>query len=270
MTYFKRFTDFCAGFAAFSAGMYLFREFMEYTPKETVPLLEKLKLFLSNEPRKDYNIYVGLVGLLLLSLIVSLALHRFPYVAFAVSVLPMLRIMSMFCADTLYERPMLYFVLGGLHTLGCLAECVRRDREDRYRRSALAADLCGLVGVGVCIRILRAAPTVTDIPYGELSFFEKRMYFSAAEADLSVFRTLCVLLAFSVLLRWLLRDLYYLDAALSLVPFGYTLYHFYAKHIPFHGGMLLMLATLYALARIVIMLSCKPKKAYGSDDPSKP
>ncbi len=270
MTYFKRFTDFCAGFAAFSAGMYLFREFMEYTPKETLSLLEKAKLFLSNEPRKDYAVYVGLVGLLLLSLLVSLALHRFPTVAFAVSVLPMLRIASMFAADTLYERPMLYFVLGGLHTLGCLVECVRRDREDRRRRSALAADLCGLVGIGVCVRILRVAPTVSELPYVELNFFEKRMYFSAAEAELSFFRALCILLAVGVLLRWLLRDLYYLDAAFSLVPLGYTIYHFYAKTIPFHGSMLFALTAVYALARIVIMLSCKPKKAYGSDDPSKP
>ncbi|MBE6547060.1 MAG: hypothetical protein E7668_06455 [Ruminococcaceae bacterium] len=270
MSYFKRFGDFCAGFAAFSAILYVFREFMEFTPKETVPLLEKLKLFFSDEPRREYRTYLILIGLLLLSLLISLLLHRFPYLSFATSVPPLLHIMLMYDAGLLYERPMLYFVLGGVHACGCLAECIRRDREDRRRRAAIAADLCGLVGMGLCGYVLRITPTIPDVPYGELNFFERQMYFSAAQADLTLFRRLLILLAVTVALRWLLRDLYYLDAALAVGLFGYTLYHFYAKAFPFFGSMLLMLTAVYALSRVVIMLSCKPKRAYGSDDPSKP
>ena len=44
-----------------------------------------------------------LIALLLLSLLVSLILHRLPYVCFGISVLPMLWIMTMYVADSLYE-----------------------------------------------------------------------------------------------------------------------------------------------------------------------
>ena len=264
MSYFKRFTDCCAGFALFSALMYLFTQFMAYTPKEEVSSLEKLKLFFSDAPTKDYKYYLPLIGLMALSLLVSLIFHRLPQVTFAVSLLPMLRLVSMYHSEKVYERPMLYFILGGLHIVGCLGECVRRDRIDRHRRSAFAVDLAGLLTAGFCLYLYRVAPTIaTGDPY-ELSFFERKIYYGMADAPVLTFLWVTALLfAVLVLLRWLLRDLYYLDALLAIGPACYLIYLWYADRIPFHGDCIVTLAVIYAVARIIVMISCKPKNAYG-------
>ena len=261
MSYFKRFADFCAGFALFSAVIYLFRQFMAYTPKEEVSLLEKLKLFFNSGARLDYKEYLPLLLLLLLSFIVSLAFHRLPYVCFAVSVLPLLQLISMYTSDRLYERPMLYVILVGMHSLGCLTECVRRDREDRRRRSALGTDAVALIAIGFCLYVLRLIPKLATMEIVQMSLFERKIFFSLENANTSIFWKLAVIYAAAVLLRWLLRDLYYLDAALAAIPFGYTLYLWHGGRIPFHGSFLVTLAAVYLIARLIVMLSCHPKTA---------
>ena len=269
MNYFKRFGDFCAGFAAFSAVIYLFREFMAYTTEEELGLLGKLKSFLSFEPRKDYRFFLPLIGLFLLSLIISLLFKKHPYVSFAVSVLPLLRVISMFVSEKLYERPMLYVILGAIHVAACLWECVRLDRARSGRRAALAADLCGLVGLGLCLYTLRQTRVVTEMESVDLSFFERKIYTGLEGADLTVFWVTAALFGVTVLLRWIWRDLYYLDALLSLPLPVYTIYLWEAGKIPFHGSMLCTICVVYALARVAVMLSCKPKlpRATHSEQP---
>lgn len=264
MSYFKRFADFCAGFAIFSAVIYLFRQFMAYTPKEEVSLLQKVKLFFNNGARMDFKEYVPLILLLLLSFVVALAFHRLPYVCFAVSALPLLQVISMYTSDRLYERPMLYVILVGMHSLGCLAECVRRDREDTRRRSALGTDAVGLLAIGFCLYVLRLIPKLATMELVKMNLFEKKIFFSLDQANTSIFWKLAILYAAAVLLRWLLRDLYYLDAAIAIIPFGYTLYLWHGGQIPFHGAFLVTFATVYLIARLIVMLSCKPKTACAS------
>ena len=268
MSYFKRFTDFCVGFSLLAALLYLFRQFMAYTPKDDVSLTEKLKLFFSNGPRMSYECYLPLLLLLTLSLVVTLAFHKRPFVCFTVSVLPLLQLLFMYKADRLYERPMTYIVLAAVHSLGCLVECIRRDREDGGRRAALAADGAGLLAIAFGLYILRMIPRIADAAFADLNFFEKKAYFSAENADTSFFWRLAILYAAILLLRWLLRDLYYADAALALIPFGYTLYRWHAGTIPFHGSIFITLAAVYLLARLAVMLSCRPKTAYVRDKQS--
>lgn len=262
MGYFKKFTDFCCGFAAFSAIVYLLREFMAYSPKEVESTLEKLKMFLSTSPSKDYRLYPPLIGLMLLSLTVSLTLRKFPSLPFAVSILPLLRIIFMYNDEKLYERPMLYVILCALHCLGCFLACVQRDRADRRRRSAFGADLVGLMLCGFCLYLLRFAPTVSAIDLFELTPFQKPIYFGLEGADLTVFRTIAAAVGATVLLRWLLRDLYYLDALCAVAFSAYGIYLWNSDRIPFHGDILVTFAVIYAAARLIVMLSCKPKSAY--------
>lgn len=259
MSYIKRFADCCAGFALFSAVLYLFCQFMAYSPREEVSLLEKIKLFFSTEPRLAYYLYIPLIGLLAVSLAVSLMFHRFPAVCFAVSVLPMLRIIFMYASHKLYERPMLYVILAGLHMGGCLAECIRRDKESRGRRGAFACDLCGLLGVGFCCYILWLTPHLSQISPSDMNFFEKTIFYYREDADLTLFKITAILYAVLILIRLLLRDLYYLDAILALIPLGYTIYLWHGQYIPFHGSVLITLAVIYFSARLAVMLTCPPK-----------
>lgn len=259
MNIFKRFGDFCAGFAAFSAIIYLFREFMAYSPEGEVSVLEKLKLFLSFEPRRDYRFYLPMIGLFLLSLAISLLFHKRPYLSFAASVLPMLQVLTLFISEKLYERPMLYLILAIGHMAGCLWECIRLDRTKSGRRAALGVDLCGLVGVGLCLRILREVKLVGEMETVDMSLFQRKILAGLEEADLTVFYVTAALLGGTILVRWLLRDLYYLDALLALPLPVYTIYLWEAGRIPFHGSILSAVCITYALARLVVMLSCKPK-----------
>ena len=87
MSYFKRFTDFCAGFAAFVAAMFFVRKYMAFVPKEppkstgasssvseaateiaeqiTEKFPSKLEQFLEPTEKADYSLLIPLIILLL-------------------------------------------------------------------------------------------------------------------------------------------------------------------------------------------------------------
>ena len=108
MSYFKKFTDFCAGVAAFVAAVFFIRKYMVFEPEEpptTLPgvstdeigeTLEavtekfpgKLEQFLTPDAYNDYSLLLPLIFLLLLSAILGRVFARLPYVCFAISLLP--------------------------------------------------------------------------------------------------------------------------------------------------------------------------------------
>ena len=261
MGYFKRFGDFCSAFGAFSAVMYVFRQYMETDFGELEALTEKLKYFFSNEPRRDYRFYLPLIALFLLSFALSTALHKYPHLTLAVSVLPMIQLITMFRADKLYERPMLYVVLSSVHIIGCLFECIRRDREDRHRRAALATDLLGLCVIGFCAYIMLTVKKADGIDFSKANIFQSQIYLALplSAADTDIFKYTAICFGALVLLRLLLRDLYYLDAILGLAPFIATVYLWNSGKITLFGAALTALTLIYAVSRVSVMLLCKPK-----------
>ena len=261
MGYGKRFGDFCAAFDAFSVFMYMFCQYMAMDFDEIEGIVAKLKYFISNEPRKEYRYFLTLFILFVLSFVVSTVFHRLPFLTLAVSVLPMIQIIVMFDGEKLYERPMLFIVLSALHIVGCLFECIRRDRDDRGRRAALAVDLLGLVAAGFCGYILYLSKDIADVDFTHISIIERTLYSAVVhfEADLSIFKYLAIGLCVAVVLRLVLRDLYYLDALLSLVPLGICIYKWNSGSISVFGSVLVMLTFVYAIGRISVMIFCKPK-----------
>ena len=261
MGYVKRFGDFCAAFAAFSVFMYLFCQYMAMDFKEIEGFMEKIKYFFSNEPRREYRYYLTLLVLLLISFAVSVIFHKLPWLTFAVSVLPMIQIIIMYDADEIYERPMLLIVLSSLHVFGCLFECIRRDRGDRRRRSALAVDIMGLAAAGFCLYILYISKDIANVEFEHISIIEKLLYYAVVYdgADMSLFRNIAICFGVLVTLRLALRDLYYIDAVLSLAPLGAVVYFWNRGDIPAFGSALALLTLVYALGRISVMIFCKPK-----------
>lgn len=261
MGYVKRFGDFCAAFSAFAAFMYLFRQFMGLDFGEIEGIVEKLKYFLSNEPRKDYRFYLTLFVLFAISFTVSTVFHRLPYLTLAVSALPMLQTVIMFDGNYLYERPMVFVVLSAIHSACCLFECIRRDKEDRGRRSALALDLFGLTVAAFCGYILYISKSIADVDYTKINVIEKTLHASVVyfEADLTWFKYIAIAFCVAAVLRFILRDLYYIDALLSLIPLGACIYLWNSGGIPVFGSALCALSLTYAVGRIAVMLFCKPK-----------
>lgn len=261
MGHFKRFGDFFSAFGAFSAIMYLFCQYMAFDFKELEGITEKLKYFFSNEPRKDYRFYLPLVALFILSFVLSTALHKYPQLTLAVSVLPMIQVIAMLDAGKLYERPMLYVIAASVHICGCLYECIRRDREDRRRRAAIATDLLGLCAVGFCAYVLISSKDILELDHQKANIFESLLYqeFAYEPPELTVFKYAAVSFGVLVALRLALRDLYYLDALLSLVPFVGLVYFWNSGKIDVFGSVLTALALIYAAARLSVMLLCRPK-----------
>ena len=258
----KRFGDFCAAFGAFAAFMYIFRQYMGMNfDEELEGITDKLKYFFSNEPVKEYRFYLALFIIFALSFVISTALHKFPYIPLAVSALPLIQTVIMFDEGYIYERPMVFVVLSAAHIICCIFECVRRDRDDRGRRTALALDLFGLCSVGFLGYIIYLSKGITEVDFTKINVIEKTLYEAIVygEAELSGFWYAVIAISVTIVLRWIWQDLYFIDAALSLVLAGASVYFRTADKIPVFGATVCALTITYFLGRIAVMLFCKAK-----------
>ena len=258
MSVFKKFTDFCGGFAAFSAIFFLFAEFMEYSPKdEPESLLQKLKMFLSDEPQFEYRPYLLLIALLVGALVISLLLRKRPYLAFGVSVLPLAYAISMLDYGQIYEYPMLYVVLGAFFAMGNLWECVCLDREDGRQRSSLAVSLaCALIAI-LSLAIYLRAGALIDVPMAEAKFFDRTLILAIGQNEsFVIYRTVAIVFAVLCVIGFLLWELHYLNAIVAAVMMGYVLVLWCTDAFSVYGAVLPTCAVAIAIARGVVMLSC--------------
>ena len=262
MGYVKRVGDCSALFAAGAASMFLLRQFMQYDFTEKAEgITEKLKYFFSDEVRKNYKFYLLMIALLLLSFIVSTALHKFPYIPMAVSALPLIQIVIMADINSIYERPMVYTVLAIVHFIGCLHECVRRDREDSGRRSAIGADLLALVILAFCALTLHMSKNTAEIEPKNISAFELVIYngFTYNTPDMWAFKYGAAIFPTLVAIRLIHRDLYYIDGILSIAPLVGAFIYWGGDSYTIFAPVLVCLCALYAIARITVTFCCKAR-----------
>ena len=257
MSNFKRFTDICAGFAAFTAAMFVFCGYMGYDFKEIESMKEKIKLFL--EPERGYSFFIPLVLLFLFSCIFSLMFTKLPFLTVAVSVLPLSYAFIMLTDGRITEYPWLYIILGFLHVFGCLFECIRMDKADRGCRAALGLDLIAFLTVALVIYLYRTAGKLEAVEPEKMNLIQRKLYEVKDTINLSVFGSTAIMIAIPALLRIIWRDLYYIDAAISVVPLIITLVRFGTEKIPVFGTALIALMAIYTVGRITVMIFCKPK-----------
>jgi len=134
MSYFKRFTDFCAGFAVFGALLHLIRNFITFMKDEEISTLDKLKEFLSKANADDYRAYATVAVVLGASLVLGIALKKFPFVALTLSAASMAVMIDILQAQRIDERPMFYVILAALHVVGCIFECIMRDKAHSFKK----------------------------------------------------------------------------------------------------------------------------------------
>ena len=263
MGQFKRFGDFCAAFGSFAAFMYLFRQYMGYNFKEIEGIFEKLKFFLSDQPTKEYRFIFGLFLSFLISFVISCAFHKLPFVALGASVLPLAMTVIMFDGEYIYERPMVFVVMSVIHVVGCLFECIRRDRADRGRRAALGLDILGLLSAAFCGYVLHISKEIEALELPEANVIESTLYYAVTrlEADLSFLKYFAVALCVSVAVSLILRDIYYIDAAVSTALAVFTVYKWSLGEISVFGSALCAIAVSYAIGRVAVMLTCRSKYA---------
>ena len=196
MNYFKKFSDFCCAFIVMYSGVFIFWQFMSYTPNEPLSILARVKAFIFDTSVNNYIPYFSLIFLLVFSLAISLILERYPrlsHLSFIISLLPFFKVTSMFVDGNLYGDTSLYFFMIGIHIIGNFLMCIKADPSENRKYAILAADLIVFFAIFLYAYIfIRFNYTIIDQP-NALSSFDKVLYMHMSDgSDLSTYPKLLI------------------------------------------------------------------------------
>ena len=253
MSYFKKFTDFCAGIAAFVAALFLLRHYMEFSPPNTeADAPSKFSQFLTDSATADYKMIISLVLLLTLSVVISIVFRKLPYVGFAFSIIPAAYIGFMFESNILYEQELLFLAASALHVIGNLVECIWRDKEDGSHRLFIASKLSFVIGALCCFYMVLKLSGDKPMLTKDTNTFENKLFYHNEPADINLILALGIMMAVFAVICILLYNVYFIDAILSLVSLGYVLVTFTFGKLTFLPFFFLCLTAIAALSNILL------------------
>ena len=272
MSYFKKFTDFCAGVAAFVAGVFFIRKYMVFKPKEPPESLAsistdtagetleavtekfpgKLEQFLTPDSYNDYTLILPLIFFLLLSALLGRVFARLPYVCFAISLIPATLIAYIFEHDMLKEQIGMFLILGALHVIGNFAECLIRDREDGRHRASIAAKISSAAGAFFCYYVMWQGAQTPPEDAKEIGHIQHRILFEMTETDVEIMTKLGAMFLILLAVSLILYNVYFIDAILALVPAIYVIYQVGGQFYTLAPAPLAFLALTCALAHITL------------------
>ena len=268
MSYFKRFTDFCAGIAAAIAAIFFVRKYMEFIPQEPpeatdMPPIEsevtlaeqvtekfpsKLEQFLEPTETADYSLLIPLILLLLLSAILGRVFKKLPYVCFGISLLPAIMISYMFETGTLHSQIPLFLAVGVLHVAGNLFECLTRDCEDGRHRAWIAAKISSATGAFMCFFVMCKGAQTPPEDVDKINHFEDKIFFEMTEADVELLTKLGWMFIALLAISLILYNVYFIDAIVSLVPTVFVIYQT-------AGGFLTLAPSIFCATAIICTLT---------------
>lgn len=257
MKHFKRFTDFCAGLSAVMVAISLLGKFIGYNPENTEGMLEKLKLFFAEDNIHRNRYQLILIIFLALSFVVSRVFERLPYVTMAVSVLPLIQTFFVFADRRFEDYACLHMIFAVLHTAGIFVYALALDRADGRRRAYWAVNLFELCVSLYVIPIVRSISALADIDETEkfhLSPFESKLYTGIENGADKILIKIALMIAIAVLISILLKDIYFIDAALGIVPLVYSLYVFSFEKLKLFGLESFLIVSICFIFRIAIMI----------------
>lgn len=267
MRYFKRFADFCTGFALFSAIIYLFREFMSNNfGEEELKITEKLKLFFDKSAELDNFMMLLLIGFFALSLAASCVFSKLPYISTLFSVPPLVLCMDMIKSERIEEYPLMYVILSSMGILGSVFESLRRDSEDGKCRAALGNALVSALTSSSCFFIYfkwqEVRHLIDNQPF-DLNFFDYEIYSASRDMNMkSILIFACVYAGIAVLIL-VFGNVYFLSLPLTLTPCALLIYRWNAGSLTVHSEVIVTLSIITAGATLICTLSGKitPKKS---------
>ena len=270
MSYIKRFANFCGGFAAFSAIMYVFTQFMAYKGEEDASRLDNLKKFLDPlENNKLMMPYLYLAAMLVLVVIASHAFKRLPALYFSLSLFPFLYVVFLFDKDCLYERPLLYFVLIGLQIASYLADLLATDRKYGTRHAAWAQNaLCLAVSVASLIT-LRVFNEIKNTPPEELPRPDLPLQTVINEASPFIFVVIAEIFVAIFLVNILLRDVHFIGAIISFIPAIAFIYMWNTERFTAFASVFVAAAVICFITKLSLTLSAPivdKKKSTAADE----
>ena len=266
MSYFKKFTDFCAGVGVFLLSLFFIRKYMAYYPPnvdEEAP--SKLEQFLTPTANADYSMLIPLILALTLSVLVGRVFARLPYVCLAASLIPALYVAYAFDNDMLFDQKIPLIILVALHVIGNLAECIWRDGEDGRHRLWIGAKITSLASALFCLYTAKLADKPLPTDAERLPAFDTEVITEMTEANMKLISTLGWLFLGLLVISVILYNVYFIDAILSLVPLAYSIYSVFSKELtvapaPFIAVSLICAATHILLAVFENNLSYKEQK----------
>ena len=281
MSYFKKFTDFCAGVAAFAASLFFIRKYMEFIPEEPPTLSEfatdatdasgetleaiteaiteatekfpsKLEQFLEPTESTDYSLLIPLVVLLLVSALLGRVLKKLPELCFGISILPALLIAYMYESEMLYEQSALFLILGALHVIGNLTECLLRDRDDGRHRASIAAKISSAAGAFACFFVLWKGAQTPPADPDKIGHIESRIFFKMTGSDVGLLTQLGWMFVILFGVSIILYNVYFIDAIVSVVPFCFVTYQLAAEYLTLAPTVFFTLALFCLLTHIAL------------------
>ena len=287
MSYFKRFTDFCAGFAVFGALLHLIRNFVTFMKDEEISTLKKLKEFLGRENADCYRAYAIIAIVLTASLFIGILLKKFPFVALATSSLATVVIVDLFVGSIISERPMFYVALTIIHTIGCLFECVMCDREKRLKRlncTFIAGVITTFASGALCLftayrlsemkKLFKTADLET-FNVAELSFFDMEIFnlvkdasAKGKDADPDQLILLAVMFIVVLIVTMFIGEIFFVDLTFSLIPLVSVIYSYNSSAFLPQSDMIVTLALISATVFFAATLfgTKIDKKKLGASD----
>ncbi len=269
MSYFKKFTDFCSGFAAFTAVMYLFRGYMKFDFDAELGLTDKLKLFFSRATSEQNRMLAFLAILFLLSAVCGRIFKRLPYISEAFCIFPLLLTMDMLKAGLIAEYPMLYVIFGIIGVVGAAADCLLRDRQDGKHRSAYACAVSGAVTSAFCCYVIYKSNELAELGLDmsqafELNRFDYEIYGKMPDMNIKIFYAAAIAYAMLAVLCLVLSDIYFISAVLSVPPAAALIYLWGADKLTVHSEIAVTLGVIYFVVCIIPAIfgraRCKTQK----------
>jgi hypothetical protein len=88
----------------------------------------------------------------------------------------------------------------------------------------------------------------------KINHFEDRVFFGMTEADVEIMTRLGIMLLVILAITLILHNVYFIDAILSVIPFGYVVYQVAGEFLTFAPTVIFALALFCLLAHVLLCL----------------
>lgn len=271
MSYFKKFTDFCAGIAAFVAGLFLLQKYFPFEPLETDTYLgwlasdSKSTEGITEAPSKiqqfftpnlvnefDYRFMLILVITIVISVIISRVFKKFPHVCFLVSLAPIIVTTYMFEKGFLYTQEGLFIAFTALHAIGNLVECIIRDRSDGGHRLSIAAKMTSALPAMLCLFCIRVRGNIPLEDIQEKLPIYKDLAFKLNSENIEILEKLGWIYLGIFVISLLLYNVYFIDTILTAIPLTYLIYLLYGEFLTFIPAVFAVLAAVCFVTHLAL------------------
>lgn len=276
MSLFKKFTDFCAGIAAFVGGLFLIQKYMTFKPlddeeytrflsyddinisdsaTELVTAPSKISQFFTPRLNSDYDyrLLAILILALAVSILVGLIFRKLPYVCFSVAIIPAIITAYLLTRGFLYTQIGLFMIVALLHLAGNLFECVTLDREDGKHRLWICAKISLLFPAAFCLLCTKITDKVLTMDITDkLPIYSDISTHMAKPENMEIVTKIGWMFLIIFAISLLLYNVYFIDAILTAIPLGYTVYLLYGEFLTFNPALFAFLAGICFMTHITL------------------